>query len=54
MKGTVKETTYANYAYITHKHLSPTLGYVQLKTLTPSHVRAFHGDKARTNLSASR
>jgi hypothetical protein len=54
VKGTVKETTYANYAYITHKHLSPTLGYVQLKTLTPSHVRAFHGDKARTNLSASR
>jgi len=51
VKGTVKETTYANYAYITHKHISPTLGHVKLKTLTPAHVRGFYGEKARTNLS---
>ena len=53
VKGTVKETTYANYAYITHKHVSPALGHVKLKTLTPAHVRAFYGEKSRTNLSAS-
>jgi integrase len=53
VKGTVKETTYANYAYITHKHISPALGYVKLKTLTPVHVRGFYEDKARTNLSAA-
>jgi integrase len=53
VKGTVKETTYANYAYITHKHISPALGHVKLKTLTPAHVRGFYGEKARTNLSAS-
>jgi integrase len=53
VKGTVKETTYANYAYITHKHVSPALGHVKLKTLTPAHVRGFYGEKARTNLSAS-
>jgi integrase len=53
VKGTVKEATYANYAYITHKHVSPALGHVKLKTLTPAHVRGFYGEKARTNLSAS-
>src|SRR5918995_373448 len=53
VKGTVKETTYANYAYITHKHISPALGHVKLKTLTPAHVRGFYGDKAGTKLSAA-
>jgi integrase len=53
VKGTVKETTYANYAYVIHKHISPALGHVTLKTLTPAHVRAFYGEKARTNLSAA-
>ena len=53
VKGTVKETTYANYAYITHKHISPVLGHVKLKMLTPAHVRSFYGEKARTNLSAA-
>jgi integrase len=53
VKGTVNETTYANYAYITHKHISPALGHVKLKTLTPAHVRGFYGDKARTKLSAA-
>jgi integrase len=53
VKGTVKETTYANYAYITRKHISPALGHVKLKTLTPAHVRGFYGEKTRTNLSAA-
>ena len=53
VKGTVKETTYANYAYITHKHISPALGHVKLKTLTSAHVRGFYGEKTRTNLSAA-
>ena len=53
VKGTVKETTYANYAYITHKHISPALGRVKMKMLTPAHVRSFYGEKARINLSAA-
>ncbi len=53
VKGTVKETTYANYTYITHKHVSPALGHVKLKSLTPAHVRGFYGEKARTDLSAA-
>src|SRR5215213_2080988 len=53
VKGTVKETTYANYSYITRVHISPALGHVKLKSLTPAHVRGFYGEKARTNLSAA-
>src|SRR5215204_1602487 len=51
VKGTVKETTYANYAYVTHVHISPALGRVKLKSLTPGHVRGFYGEKSRTDLS---
>ena len=53
VKGTVKETTYANYSYIVQVHISPSLGRVKLKSLSPSHVRAFYGEKTRTNLSAA-
>src|SRR5918993_1991208 len=53
VKGTVKETTYANYSYITRVHISPALGRVKLKSLTPVHVRGFYGEKARSGLSAA-
>ena len=53
VKGTVKETTYANYAYITRKHICPALGHVKLKNLTPAHVRSFYGEKSRSGLSAA-
>lgn len=51
VKGTVKETTCANYAYITRKHISPALGRVKLKALTPAHVRDFYREKSLSNLS---
>jgi integrase len=53
VKGTVKETTYANYSYINRVHIAPALGRVKLKRLTPAHVRSFYGEKSRTNLSAA-
>ena len=53
VKGMVKETTYANYAYVTHRHISPALGHMQLKCLTPAHVRGFYRDKGRADLSAA-
>ena len=53
VKGTVKETTYANYAYINRVHLSPALGSIKLKSLTPAHVRGLYGEKSRTKLSAA-
>ena len=51
MKGTVKETTYANYSYIIRVHISPAFGRIRLKGLTPAHVRGFYGEKTRSNLS---
>jgi integrase len=53
VKGTVKETTYANYSYVTRVHISPALGRVKLKNLTPAHVRGFYGEKARSGLAAA-
>ncbi len=53
VKGTVKEATYANYSYITRVHISPALGRVKLKSLTPAHVRGFYGEKSRSDLSAA-
>src|SRR5215204_3372694 len=53
VKGTVKETTYANYSYINRVHLSPALGSIKLKSLTPAHVRGLYGEKSRTKLSAA-
>jgi integrase len=53
VKGTVKETTYANYAYITRVHVSPAVGRVKLKSLSPTHVRGFYGEKARSGLAAA-
>ena len=53
VKGTVKETTYANYAYVTRVHISPALGRLKLKSLTPAHVRGFYGEKARSSLAAA-
>ena len=45
VKATVKETTYANYSYIIRVHISPALGRLRLKGLTPAHVRGFYGRK---------
>jgi integrase len=51
VKGTVKETTYANYAYVTRVHIRPALGRLKLKNLTPAHVRGFYREKSHSNLS---
>src|SRR5215212_9762507 len=53
VRGTVKETTYANYSYIVRVHISPVLGRMRLKHLTPGHVRGLYGEKFGTNLSAA-
>ncbi|MDQ4000491.1 MAG: site-specific integrase, partial [Actinomycetota bacterium] len=53
VKDTVKETTYANYAYIARVHIRPALGRVKLRSLTPAHVRGFYGEKSRSDLSAA-
>jgi integrase len=50
-KGTVKETTYANYSYVIRVHIFPALGRMHLKGLTPVHVRGFYGEKSHSDLS---
>lgn len=53
VKGIVKETTYANYSYVSRVHISPALGHLKLKNLTPAHVRGFYAEKSCTDLSAA-
>jgi integrase len=53
VKGTVKETTYSNYSYISRVHIVPALGRVKLKSLTPAHVRSFYAEKSRTSLASA-
>ena len=47
----MKETTYANYSYIARVHISPAMGRIKLKNLTPAHVRSFYGEKSSSHLS---
>jgi hypothetical protein len=42
-----------HYSYITRVHVSPALGGVKLKDLTPAHVRGFYGEKTRSNLAVA-
>src|SRR5215216_5923373 len=39
VRGTVKHATHATYSSVAHAHISPALGRIQLKHLTPAHVR---------------
>jgi len=51
VKGVAKETTHANYSYITRVHVGPAIGHVKLRLLTPARVRSFYAYKSRTPLS---
>jgi integrase len=53
VKGSVKETTYANYGHFARRHICPALGRLKLKNLTPAHMRSFYGEKSRSGLSAA-
>ena len=48
VRDTVSQKTYERYESIVRVHLSPTLGGIRLKTLTPGHVRGLY----RENLDA--
>lgn len=48
----LRPTTRANYEWILHKHVLPSLGTKKLEQLTPQHVREMHTDIARTGVSA--
>jgi integrase len=53
VRGTVRQSTYEAYEYMTYPHIVPSLGRVKLKALTPVHVRTFYREKLDGGLSSA-
>jgi integrase len=51
VKDSVRKYTYVRYESIVRVHLSPTLGNIRLKSLTPAHVRKLYRQKLEAGLS---
>ena len=51
VRDTVSQTTYERYESIVRVHLSPALGRIRLKTLTPDHVRGLYREKLDSGLA---
>ena len=53
VRGTVRQSTYEAYEYMTYPHIVSSLGRVKLKVLTPVHVRTFYREKLDGGLSSA-
>ncbi len=53
VRGSVRQSTYDRDAYLVEKHVTPALGRIKLKKLSPAHVQAFYRDRLDSGLSAS-
>ena len=51
VRDSVKQRTFESYAYVVRLHLSPSLGHVKLKTLSPAHVQGLYRSKLDSGLS---
>jgi integrase len=51
VRDTVSQKTYERYESIARVHLSPALGRIRLKTLTPDHVRGLYREKLDSGLA---
>lgn len=51
VRGTVKQRTLENYAYVVKLDLVPSLGHLKLKALTPMHVQGLYSSKLDSGLS---
>jgi integrase len=51
VRDTVSQKTYERYESIVRVHLSPALGRIRLKTLTPDHVRGLQRKKLDSGLA---
>jgi integrase len=51
VRDTVSQKTYERYESIVRVHLSPALGRIRLKALTPDHVRALYREKLDSGLA---
>ncbi len=52
VRDTVRQRTYEGYEHMVKRHISPALGRVKLKSLTPAHVRALYRERLDSGLSA--
>ena len=53
VRGTVRQSTYEAYEYMTYPHIVPALGRVKLRALIPVHVRIFYREKLDGGLSSA-
>src|ERR687897_212096 len=51
VRVSVRTATYEGYARQVRNHLTPTLGPIKLRTLTPAHLRGLYRDKLDSGLS---
>ena len=51
VRDTVRQKTYERYESIVRVHLSPALGTIRLKALTPDHVRGLYREKLDSGLA---
>ena len=51
VRDTVRQKTYERYESIVRVHLSPALGRIRLKALTPGHVRGLYREKLDAGLA---
>jgi hypothetical protein len=51
LKQSVWVRTYEDYAWLTRKHIVPTLGHVKLKKLTAEHLDELYAEKVQSGLS---
>ncbi len=51
VKDTIRISTFERYKSITDLHISPTLGRLRLKALTPAHVQGFYRGRLDSGLS---
>ncbi len=52
VRGSVKQRTVENYAYVVWVHLDPALGHMKLKALSARHVQGLYSSKLDSGLSA--
>jgi len=51
VKGTVRQRTWERYEQIVKVHITPALGRLKLKSLTPAHVRSLYREKLDAGLA---
>jgi integrase len=51
VQGTVRRSTFVQYESVVRCHISPALGRLKLKSLTPAHVRALYRKKLDSGLA---